>query len=98
MANFLNRKQLQNASNEKIQEFFDSTIFHGSFSKEIKSTKNASYYKGSISNITLDGNLTNLCPTILNVPTSSSDIPEGPVYILVLKRMISCISIQEMRF
>lgn len=78
MANFINRKQLQNASNEKIQEFFDSTIFHGSFSKEIKSTKNASYYKGSISNITLDGNLTNLCPAFLNVPTSSSDIPEGP--------------------
>ena len=78
MAKYINRKQLCNASDEDIIEFFSKTIFHGVFSSEIKSTKHASYYKGNISNITLDGNLTPLCPTFLNVPASSNDISEGP--------------------
>lgn len=78
MAKYINRKQLINASDEDILEFYSETIFHGVFSTEIKSVKNASYYKGSISNITLDGNLSNLCPSFLNVPTNSDVIPEGP--------------------
>lgn len=78
MATHINRKQLLHASDEDILEFFSQVIFHGVFSTEIKSIQKADYYKGHISNITLDGNPTNLCPTFLNVPKNSDDIPEGP--------------------
>ena len=78
MAKYINRRQLQNASDEDILEFFSQVTFHGVYSSKIKSIQKADYYKGSISNITLDGNPTNICPNFLNVPKNSEDIPEGP--------------------
>ena len=77
MPRFINRKQLQKATNEEIEKFFSETVFEGIYSSELRS-KNSDFYKGSISNIKLDGRSTNLVMTFLNVPHSSNNIPEGP--------------------
>lgn len=77
MARYINRKQLQKASDEDIENFFEETIFEGIYSSELKS-KNSEFYKGSITDIKLEGRPTNLVMTFLNVPRSSNSIPEGP--------------------
>ena len=77
MPRFINRKQLQKATDEEIEQFFSETVFEGIYSSELKSKK-SEYYKGSISNIKLDGRPTNLVMTFLNVPRSSNNVPEGP--------------------
>lgn len=77
MPRFINRKQLQKAPDEEIEQFFSETVFEGIYSSELKS-KNSDFYKGSISNIKLDGRPTNLVMAFLNVPHSSNNVPEGP--------------------
>lgn len=77
MPRFINRKQLQKATDEEIEQFFSETVFEGIYSSELKS-KNSDFYKGSISNIKLDGRPTNLVMAFLNVPHSSNNVPEGP--------------------
>ena len=77
MAKYINRKQLERASDKDIENFFDETNFEGIFSHEIKS-KNSDFYKGNISDIKLEGRPTNLTNLFLNVPKSSNEIPEGP--------------------
>ena len=77
MALYINRKQLQKASDEDIEKFFAETTFEGIYSSELKS-KNSDFYKGSISDIKLEGRPTNLVGLYLNVPQNSTDIPEGP--------------------
>lgn len=77
MAKFINRKQLGRATDEEIERFFAETTFEGIFSHEVKSKKK-DFYKGSISNIKLDGRPTTLVAIYLNVPVSSRPIPEGP--------------------
>lgn len=77
MSKYNNRKQLKNATDQEIEQFFSDTIFEGIYSSELKS-KNSDFYKGSISNIMLDGRPTNLVGLFLNVPHNSTDIPEGP--------------------
>lgn len=77
MARYINRNQLKKASDEEIIRFFEETIFEGIYSSEIKS-KNSDFYKGSITDIKLEGRTTNLAPFFLNVPRSSNRIPEGP--------------------
>ncbi|MDE6577413.1 MAG: hypothetical protein K2K58_04500, partial [Muribaculaceae bacterium] len=77
MSKYNNRKQLKNATDQEIEQFFSDTIFEGIYSCELKS-KNSDFYKGSISNIRLDGRPTNLVGLFLNVPHNSTDIPEGP--------------------
>ena len=77
MPKFINRKQLEMASDEEIEKFFEDTIFEGVFSHEIKS-KNTEFYKGNISNIKLEGRQTKLVNNFLNVPKTSNSIPEGP--------------------
>ena len=77
MPRFINRKQLQKATDEEIEQFFSETVFEGIYSSELKS-KNSDFYKGSISNIMLDGRPTNLVMAFLNVPHSSNNVPEGP--------------------
>lgn len=77
MAKYINRFQLSKATDEEIETFFENTVFHGTYSSEIKS-KHTDYYKGSVSDITLEGRLTKLCPAFLNVPINSNDIEEGP--------------------
>ena len=77
MAKFINRKQLGRATDEEIERFFAETTFEGIFSHEVKSKKK-DFYKGSISNIKLDGRPTTLVAIYLNVPVSSRLIPEGP--------------------
>lgn len=78
MANIRNRAQLQKASNEEIEDFFSKTVFEGVFSFDVKSTKNAEFYKGSITHIKLDGRPTDLVPPYLNVPKTSKNIAKGP--------------------
>ena len=46
MVKYINRSQLQNASDEEILEFFSQITFHGVYSSEIKSIQKADYYKG----------------------------------------------------
>ena len=77
MAKYINRFQLSKATDEEIEAFFENTVFHGTYSSEIKS-KHTDFYKGSVSDITLEGRLTKLCPAFLNVPINSNDIEEGP--------------------
>lgn len=77
MARYINRNQLKKASDEEIIRFFEETTFEGIYSSEIKS-KNSDFYKGSITDIKLEGRTTNLAPFFLNVPRSSNRIPEGP--------------------
>lgn len=77
MPKYINRRQLQKASDEEIESFFAETIFEGIYSSELKS-KNNEFYKGSITDIKLEGRSTNLVMTLLNVPRSSNNIPEGP--------------------
>lgn len=77
MARYINRNQLKKASDEEIIKFFEETTFEGIYSSEIKS-KNSDFYKGSITDIKLEGRTTNLAPFFLNVPRSSNRIPEGP--------------------
>ena len=77
MTKFINRNQLFKATDEEIEQFFAETTFEGIYSSEIRS-KNIDFYKGSISNIKLEGRPTNIVPTFLNVPISSKPIPEGP--------------------
>ena len=77
MPRFINRNQLQKATDEEIENFFSETVFEGIYSSELKS-KNSDFYKGSISDIKLEGRSTNLVGLFLNVPQNSRDIPEGP--------------------
>ena len=77
MPRYINRNQLQKASDEEIEQFFSETVFEGIYSSELKS-KNSDFYKGSISDIKLEGRPTNLVGLFLNVPHNSKDIPEGP--------------------
>lgn len=77
MVKYRNRNQLLKALDEEIEQFFAETIFEGLYSSEVRS-KNTDFYKGSVSDIKLDGHPTNIIPTFLNVPTSSKSIPEGP--------------------
>lgn len=77
MVKYINRNQLLKAADEEIEHFFTETTFEGIYSSEIRS-KNIDFYKGSISNIKLEGRPTNIVPTFLNVPISSKPIPEGP--------------------
>lgn len=77
MAKYINRKQLPKASDEEIEQFFAETTFEGIYSSELKS-RNTDFYKGSVSNIKLEGRPTNLVGLFLNVPRSSINIPEGP--------------------
>lgn len=77
MKRFFNRQQLQKASDEDIEKFFEETVFEGIYSSELKS-KNSDFYKASISEIKLGGRPTNLAGLFLNVPHNSTDIPEGP--------------------
>ena len=46
MVKYINRRQLQNASDEEILEFFSQITFPGVYSSEIKSIQKADYYKG----------------------------------------------------
>ena len=77
MPRYITRKQLQRATDEEIEQFFSETVFEGIYSSELKS-KNSEFYKGSISDIKLEGRPTNLIGLFLNVPHNSKDIPEGP--------------------
>ena len=77
MPQYINRNQLQKATDEEIEQFFSDTVFEGIYSSELKS-KNSEFYKGSISDIKLQGRPTNLVGLFLNVPHNSTDIPEGP--------------------
>lgn len=77
MARFVNRKQLERATDEEIEQFFAETVFEGVFSHEVKS-KNTDFYKGSISNIKLEGRPTKLVSIFLNVNKPSNPVPEGP--------------------
>ena len=77
MPRYINRNQLQKATDEEIEDFFSETVFEGIYSSELKS-KNTDFYKGSISDIKLEGRPTTLVGLFLNVPHNSRDIPEGP--------------------
>lgn len=77
MSRFKNKIQLKKGTDEEIENFFAVTTFEGIYSSELKS-KYSDFYKGSISDIKLDGHPTNLVMSYLNVPHSSNDIPEGP--------------------
>lgn len=77
MPRYINRNQLQKATDEEIEMFFSETVFEGIYSSELKS-KNSDFYKGIISDIKLEGRPTNLVGLFLNVPHNSKDIPEGP--------------------
>ena len=77
MSRFKNRIQLKMATDEEIENFFAVTTFDGIYTSEVTS-RNRDFYKGSISDIKLDGHPTNLVMSYLNVPHSSNDIPEGP--------------------
>lgn len=77
MPRYINSNQLQKATDEEIEQFFSETVFEGIYSSELKS-KNSDFYKGSISDIKLEGRPTNLVGLFLNVPHNSKDIPEGP--------------------
>ena len=77
MAKYLNRAQLKSASDKEIEQFFSETYFEGIFSHEIRSS-NVAYYKGCITNIQLEGKLTNIAPSFINVPLASNYVPEGP--------------------
>lgn len=77
MPKFINKGQMRRASDEELEKFFAETTFEGVFSREIKSKK-TDFYKGSITDIKLEGRTSNLAPLFLNVPHSSNNIPEGP--------------------
>lgn len=77
MAKYFNRKQLLQATNAEIENFFEETFFEGVFSYEIKS-KRTDFYKGCITDIKLEGHPTNIVSLFLNVPKTSNEIPEGP--------------------
>ena len=77
MALFNNRAQILRAKDEDIESFFAETTFEGIYSSEIKS-KNSDYYRGSITDIKLEGRPTNILPQFLNVPKTSRTIAEGP--------------------
>jgi hypothetical protein len=90
MAKIINRYQLSKATDEEIEKFFEDTVFHGTYSTEIKS-KHTDFYKGSISDIALEGHWTKLCPNFLNVPINSNDIDEGSCEFKV-RLNLGCIS------
>ena len=77
MPKFINKGQMRRASDEELEQFFVETTFEGIFSHEIKS-RNTDFYKGSITNIKIEGRTSNLAPMFINVPRSSNNIPEGP--------------------
>lgn len=77
MAKFVSKAQLKLADIEEIIKFLEDNIFQGVFSKEIKS-KHPEWFKGSISNIRLDGAPTDIMGSYINVPVSSNIIKEGP--------------------
>lgn len=77
MAKYFNRKQLLQATDAEIENFFENTFFEGVFSHEIKS-KRTDFYKGCITDIKLEGRPSNIVSSFLNVPKTSNEIPEGP--------------------
>lgn len=68
---------MRRATDEELEQFFAETTFEGLFSHDIKSKK-TDFYKGSITDIKLEGRTSNLAPLFLNVPRTSNNIPEGP--------------------
>ena len=77
MPKYINKGQMRRATDEELEQFFAETTFEGIFSHDIKSKK-TDFYKGSITDIKLEGRTSNLAPLFLNVPRSSNNIPEGP--------------------
>lgn len=77
MTQFTDRKQIEKATDIEIEQFFSETVFEGIYSSELKS-ENSDFYKGSITDIKLDGRPTNIVRKFLNVPHKSTDIQEGP--------------------
>ncbi len=65
MVHFENKKQLLNATDEEIKEFFKDSIFRGSFI----TSNDDNVFCGKLENITLNGTINDLCPSILYVPT-----------------------------
>lgn len=77
MPKYINKGQMRRATDEELEQFFEETVFEGIFSYEIKS-KNTDFYKGSITDIKIEGRTSSLAPMFLNVPRTSNNIPEGP--------------------
>lgn len=61
--------KLKQLSDNEIEEFFKDLTFRGNFTDIIRSKKNPEKFRGSISNITIEGRPSDLCPLFLNVPT-----------------------------
>lgn len=70
-------KQLISASPAEIKLFFEQVVFKGIYTPEVRSKKK-DIYKGSITNIKLNGKPVEYIGRYLNVPKTSKDIPYGP--------------------
>ena len=77
MHHFENRKQLFRASDEEVEAFFENVRFEGIFTSEIKNTSHPEYFKGSVTDIKLNGIHYDYLPQFLNIPKLVSFVPYG---------------------
>ena len=77
MHHFENRKQLFRASDEEVEAFFENVRFEGIFTSEIKNTSHPEYFKGSVTDIKLNGIHYDYLPQFLNIPKLGSFVPYG---------------------
>lgn len=78
MIRITSKSQLLRISDEAIKRFFEDTVFEGVFSHEVKSKKYADSCKGSISDIKMNGEPTDILGSYVNVPANAPSIQEGP--------------------
>ena len=78
MHHFENRKQLFRASDSEIEAFFENVRFEGLFTPEVRNTSHPEYFKGSVTDIKLNGAHYDYLPQFLNIPKLSSFVSYGP--------------------
>ena len=77
MYQFENRKQLFRASDEEIEAFFENVRLEGIFTAEIRNTSHPEYFKGSVTDIKLNGIHYDYLPQFLNIPKLGSYVSYG---------------------
>lgn len=77
ISHFKNRKQLFEASDEEVESFFENARFEGIFSSEIRNTNHPEYFKGSVTDIKLNGIHYDYLPQYLNIPKMGSYVSAG---------------------
>ena len=73
-----NKRELFLSSEDEIRQYFDSVIFRGQFEQLNENERaNTTWACGKVENITIDGQMNELCPQSIWIPNKFQNIKEG---------------------